>query len=235
MKLKLMLLAVLGLITTQSPALAHFVWITVAKDSAGQPQAQVHFSELAEPDSAALLDRVAATKVWSRTAAGQPQTLKLTKHVTDEVGSWVAPVKEGTPAVSGSIKYGVLDRRDQVFLLWYHAKFLDSAAPDFKALARDEALTLDVVPQATDKGFELQVLFQGKPVEGSEVVVLDPEGNESTVKTDAQGKLSLAGSKPGVYSIRAKWTLAQAGKEGDKEYPQVNHYSTLALRVAPPK
>ncbi len=235
MKLKLILLTALGLVAAQSPALAQFVWITVAKDSAGQPQAQVHFSELAEPDSAALLDKIAAVKVWSRTAAGKPQTLKLSKHVTDEVGSWVAPLKGATPGVSGSIKYGVLDRRGQVFLLWYHAKFLDAAAPDFKALARDEALALDVVPQATDKGFDLQVLFQGKPVAGSEVIVLDPEGNESTVKTDAQGKLALAGSKPGLYSIRAKWTLAEAGKEGDKEYPQVNHYSTLALRVGTSK
>jgi hypothetical protein len=230
MKLKLFVLAALGLAAVQSQALAHFVWITVAKDSAGQPQAQVHFSEMAEPDAANLLDRVASVKVWTRTAAGKPAELKLTKQITDEVGSWVAGVPEKTAAVSGSIKYGVLDRRGQVFLLWYHAKYLDVGAVDFKALARDEALALDVVPHASDKGYTLEVLFKGKPVEGSELIVLDPESNESTVKTDAQGRVAIAG-KPGLYSIRAKWTLAEAGTEGDKEYPQVTHYSTLALRV----
>ena len=74
------------------------------------------------------------------------------------------------------------------------------------------------------------MLFQGKPVEGSEIVALDPEGNETTLKTDAQGRVTFA-PKPGLHSIRAKWTLAKSGKEGDKEYPQLNHYSTLALRV----
>ena len=231
MKLKLVVLAALAVLWSQSPLLAHFVWITVAKDSAGQPQAQVHFSELAEPDAANLLDKVAAVKVWSRSAAGQPQTLKLARHVTDEVGSWVSPVEAGTSAVGGSIKYGVLDRRGMTFLLWYHAKHLDAGAADFKALARDAGLTFDLVPQAKDKGFELEALFEGKPVEGSEIAVLDPEGNESTAKTDAKGRISLAGAKPGLYSIRAKWTVEKAGTEGDKAYPQIVHYSTLALRV----
>ena len=66
MKLKLLAIAALAILTLNSSAWAHFVWITIAKDSAGKPQAQVHFSELAEPDVATLLDKVAAVKVWSR-------------------------------------------------------------------------------------------------------------------------------------------------------------------------
>jgi uncharacterized GH25 family protein len=231
MKLKLFALAAFVLVNLNSPAWAHFVWITIAKDIAGKPQAQVHFSELAEPDVATLLDKVATVKVWSRTAVGQPQTLKLTKQITDEVGSWVAPVEAGTTGASGSIKYGVLDRRGMTFLLWYYGKHLDAGAADFKALARDEGLAFDLVPHATDKGFDVEALFEGKPVEGSEVVVLDPEGNESTAKTNAEGRISLSGSKPGLYSIRAKWAVEKAGTEGDKAYPQIVHYSTLALRV----
>jgi hypothetical protein len=235
MKMKLLALAGLILLWASAPASAHFVWITVAKDSAGQPQAQVHFSELAEPDAANLLDKIAAVSVWSRSAGGKSGPLKLAKHVTDEVGSWVAPVAADTRAVSGSIKYGVLDRRGQVFLLWYHAKFLDASGANLKAFGRDEALALDIVPQATDKGHELKVLFQGKPAAGSEVVVLDPEGNESDLKTDAAGRVSLATGQPGIYAIRAKWTIDEKGKEGDKDYPQITHYSTLALRVAKPQ
>lgn len=231
MKLKLFVLAALAVFTLNSPAWAHFIWITIAKDSAGKPQAQVHFAELAEPDVATLLDKVATVKVWSRTAAGQPQTLKLSKQLNDEVGSWVAPVEAGTSGASGSIKYGVLDRRGMTFLLWYYAKHLDAGAADFKALARDEALTFDLVPHATDKGFDLEALFEGQPVEGSEVVVLDPDANETTAKTNAQGRISIAGQKPGLYSIRAKWAVEKAGTEGDKAYPQIVHYSTLALRV----
>jgi hypothetical protein len=234
MKLKLFALAALAVVTLNSPAWAHFIWITIAKDSAGKPQAQVHFSELAEPDVATLLDKVATVKVWSRTATGQPQTLKLTKQLNDEVGSWVSPVEAGVTGASGSIKYGVLDRRGMTFLLWYYAKHLDAGAADFKALARDEGLTFDLVPHRTDKGFDLEALFEGRPVEGSEFVVFDPDGGETTAKSNAQGRISIAGKKPGLYSIRAKWAVDKAGTEGDKAYPQIVHYSTLALRVPKP-
>ncbi|MEX2172791.1 MAG: DUF4198 domain-containing protein [Pirellulaceae bacterium] len=226
-------LASLLLALLAAPASAHFVWITIDKDSGGQPQLQVHFSELAEPDSADLLDRVSAIEVWTRPAGEQPAKLKLSKQITDSVGSWVAPVAADTQAASGSIKYGVLERGGQTFLLWYHAKFIDATA-NLKGLGPDKGLALDIVPQVAEKGYTLEVAFKGKPVAGSEVVVLDPEGNESTAKTDEAGRVSIAGSKPGVYSIRAKWTLAEAGKEGDKAYPQVNHYCTLALRVPQP-
>jgi uncharacterized GH25 family protein len=216
-----------------SSAAAHFVWITVESDSGGQPQAQVHFGELAEPDSAALLDNVAKVQVWAGAAAEKGEPLKLSKHITDEVGSWVAAVPAGTRAVSGSVNYGVLDRRGQVFLLMYHARYLDAAA-NLKAIGRDERLPLDVVPEISGGQCVLQVLFEGKPVAGSEVVLLDPEGNEQTKKTDESGKVTVDGTKPGLHSIRAKWVVEKAGEHEGKKYAQVNHYSTLALRVPQP-
>jgi hypothetical protein len=89
----------------------------------------------------------------------------------------------------------------------------------------------DVVPQRTDKGYRLEVLFNGKPAVGSEFVILDPAGNETESKADEAGRVELAASKPGLYSIRAKWVVMEAGKQDGKEYPQANHYCTLALRV----
>jgi uncharacterized GH25 family protein len=232
MKSLLPFVAVLALAGLASPALAHFVWVAVEKDSAGQPAAHVWFSELAEPDSADLLDKIATVKVWSRTAAGKPADVKVTKQtIAGGGGALIGPVPAGTPALSAHINYGVLTRGAATFLLQYHAKYLDGAAAEFKALARDEALVFDVVPQRTDKGYTLEVLFQGKPVAGSDVVILDPAGKETEAKTDAAGRVELIAAKPGLYSIRAKWVVMEAGKQGDKEYPQVNHYTTLALRV----
>jgi uncharacterized GH25 family protein len=234
MKTRSLVLAGLLVALTAAPAAAHFVWITVAKDSSGQQQVQIHFSELAEPDVATLLDRIATVQVWGRTSDGQPVSLgKLNKQLNDEVGSWVTPLPGEARTISGTIKYGVLERRGETFLLQYHAKFLDAGA-DLKALGRDVKLALDVVPHVAAKGYELEVLFEGKPVAESEVVALDPDGNQSTAKTDARGRVTIAGEKPGMHSIRAKWVVKQAGKEGDKEYPQVNHYSTLALRIPQP-
>jgi hypothetical protein len=232
MKSRLLFAALLALLGATSPAFAHFVWVSVEKDSAGQPAAHVWFSELAEPDNADLLDKITTIKVWSRSAAGKPADVKVTKQALGGGGgALVGAVPGGTPALSAHINYGVLTRREQTFLLQYHAKYLDASAAEFKTLARDGALTFDVVPHRTEKGFSLEVLFQGKPVAGSEVVILDPASNETEAKTDKEGRVDLAASKPGLYSIRAKWVVMEAGKQGDKEYPQVNHYSTLALRV----
>jgi hypothetical protein len=214
-----------------SSARAHFVWVAVEPDTSGQPAAHVWFGELAEPDSAELLDKIAAVKVWRRPGSGQPAAVSLAKQTQGNGGAWVGGVPAGTPALSAHINYGVLTKRDQTFLLHYHAKYLDSSAANWKALSRDEKLALDIVPQAADKGYKLDVLYQGKPAAGAEVVVFDPVAAETTAKTDAEGRFELPAKRPGLYSIRAKWVVTEAGEQDGKEYPQVFHYSTLALRV----
>lgn len=227
--------AALLMISVASPAWAHFVWVAIDKDSAGSPELFVWFSELAEPDSADLLDKITTVKVWTRSAKDISPPLKLTKKEVGTGGALVAPLPAGAMAASAHINYGVLERRGEKFLLQYHAKYLDVSAADWKALARDEALGFDIVPQASDKGFTLTVLFQGKPVAGSEFVIFDPTSAETKGTTVEAGRITLPAGKPGLYSIRAKWVVKEAGKLGDQEYPQVNHYCTLALRVGPAK
>jgi uncharacterized GH25 family protein len=232
MKTCLVPLALAAVLAMAPPTWAHFVWIAIENDSAGQPAAHVWFSELAEPDSADLLDKIAATKAWSRSADGKQAAIKLAKHVEGNGGAWIGPIGPETKALGASIKYGVLTRREQTFLLNYYAKYLEATPANLKALARDESLPLDIVPSKSEKGMTLQVLFKGKPAAGSEVVIFDPTAQQIDAKTDEAGKIQLDTTKAGLYSIRAKWVVAEAGKEGDKEYPQVNHYSTLALRIS---
>ena len=231
MKIRIAPLLAAALLAAATPAWAHFVWISVEKDSSGQPAAHVWFSELAEPDSADLLDKIAAIKAWSRGADGQPTMLKLSKHVEGNGGALIGPIDAEAKALGASIKYGVLTRREQTFLLNYYAKYLEATPANLKALGRDESLPLDVVPHAGEKGITLEVLYQGKPVAGSEVVIFDPTAKEIEAKTDEAGRVALDTAKPGLYSIRAKWVVLQAGKDGDKEYPQINNYCTVALRV----
>jgi hypothetical protein len=231
MRFCLLLAALAAMLMAQAAASAHFVWVAVEKDSGGQPTVNVWFSELAEPDSADLLDRIAKVNVWSRTASGAGPQITLTKKIAGGGGALVGPAPAGASAISAHINYGVLTRREQTFLLHYHAKYLDASAQNLKAIARDEKLDFDIVPTLSASGATLEVLFRGKPAKEAEVVILDPTTEETTTKTDAAGRVSLKGLKAGLYSIRAKWVVTEAGKERDKEYPQVNHYSTLALRV----
>ena len=210
---------------------AHFVWVAVQTDSSGQPQANVWFSELAEPDDEALIDKIAQTKVWSRTAGGDVVALTLAKEVKDGGGALVGKLPAVAEAVSARCAYGVIERRGTVFRLEYYAKYLDASSSAFKALARDEKLDLDVVPELTGGQCKLVVFWKGEPAAGSEVVVFDAAGKEHTLKTDDQGVATLPADKAGLYSIRAKWVTEESGQEGDKEYSQANHYSTLALRL----
>ena len=214
---------------------AHFVWLAVEPGESGKPVAKVYFAELAETDDAALLDKIAHVQVRARGADGQSSSepLKLTKQVDkDGGGSWTAEVPEGTAALSGTINYGVLERRGSVFQLNYHATYADTTSPDFGKTSVDPALPMQVVPHLAGEKSQVEVLWKGKPLAGSEVVVIDPSGKEyDAVKTDDSGRVPVDLSKSGLYSIRAKWVEDKKGQEGDKSFEKANHYSTLTLRV----
>lgn len=233
--MKRIAIALTLLLTSATVAQAHFVWLVSETTDGGKAKANVYFAELAETDDASLLDRITKVKVWSRDAAGQAsEPLSLTKEEhKDGGGALVSGLKQHA-ALSGTIKYGVLERGDNVFLLNYHAKFLDAGAGDLSKLARDEALILDVVPHLAGEKSQLEVLWQGKPIKDSEVIVIDPSGKEhDVVKTDDQGKVTVDLSKPGLYSIRAKLVVEDKGELNGKKYEKANHYSTLTLRVPP--
>ena len=223
------LVLVLGLACA---ARAHFVWVVVENHSNGQPTAQVFFSELAEPDTADLLDKILAIQVVGHGADHKPRPVVVSKQAVGTGGALVGPVPADTKALTAHINYGVLTRGSQSFLLQYYAKYLDASAKDLKKIGHDDRLTLDIVPHVTSKGFSLEVLYKGQPVTGSDCVIHDPAGNQTDAKSDTQGRVELETAKPGLYSIRAKWVVAEKGEIGGKEYPQINHYSTLALRVS---
>lgn len=229
MQTRLLLGVVAALLAAGSQAQAHFPWVAVEKDG----QVHVWFSELAEPDNADLLDRITKINVWTRSGMSEKQALGgLSKQAADGGGgALVAKAPSGTSAVSAAISYGVLDRGGDRFRLEYHAKYLDGKAADFKALSRDEGLKFDLVPEKNDKAYDLTVLFDGKPAVGADVVIFDSTAAETKATTDGKGHVSAPITKPGLYSIRAKWVVKEAGKLGDQEYPQVNYYCTLALRV----
>jgi len=210
---------------------AHFVWVAIEKDRDGSPVARVWFSELAEPDNAELLDRIARVEVWAMRPSQSPQKLSLSKLVEGEGGCLTAPLPADATSLAATLCYGVVTRGGGPMLLHYHARYLDSASLDKPATIR-EGLSLQIVPRPVADGWELQVLFQGQPAAGSEVVTFDPAARETKVKTDAEGRVRLTRTKAGLYSIRARWAWDESGTHEGKPYQQVVHYATLALRDA---
>lgn len=217
---------------TAAVAQAHFVWVAIDKNAAGSPSICVWFGELAEADSADLLDNVAKTEVRIRTADGTSEPVKLTKEIVDDGGAWIATVDSTAAALSAKCEYGVLEKRGKTFRLMYLAKYLDSSSADFAKLSRDESLPLDVVPTLSEGKCSLVVTWQGKPISAGEVVVIDTAGIEEKYTTDDAGKLTIPAAKGGLYSIRAKSIQPEAGEAAGKKFAETNYYTTLTLRVA---
>jgi len=219
-------------LTLSSAASAHFLWVAIESGRGEQREANVSVSEIAEPDSADLFAEIATVKVWGRSQDGKPANVSVTKQTRGDGGALVGNLPAGVATLSAHINYGVITRREQTFQLQYHAKYLDASAANWQSLARDEKLVFEIVPDTSGKEVSLEVLFQGKPLAGAEIVIFSPTAVQTDAKTDAEGRVALPPTtRAGLYSIRAKSVVNTPGKDGDKEYPQVNHYTTLALRV----
>jgi hypothetical protein len=215
-------------------AAAHFIWAVVEPGSAGQPVARLYFSEGPYADEARLLEKIAGAKVSLRSARGEAQPLELKAESVDGLGSLAAPVDESGPfALEVFCDYGPLTRGDARFLLQYYAKHLRAdAAADLNAVARAEALPLDIVPRRTDAGVEVTVLWQGQPAANAEVQFQPAKGSNIDAKTDAEGKAVFPVADPGLYAFRAKFVEeGRAGERDGVKYDSARHYATLTLAL----
>lgn len=208
-------------------ASAHFLWI-VAGGQASGGKVHVYFSEAAEPDDPALLDRVAGAKL-KQLAPGHIAELSLQK------GEWslvATPVGSAGNAFVLSHRYGVLTRGGEAFLLKYHAKCYASDRPQtWVAVSDAEALPLEVTPRLDGEDTVLTVLWNGRPLEKATVTVTGDGIDKLDGETDERGEFAVKLPLGGKYSVRAKHTETEAGELDGKAYASIRHYSTLALQL----
>jgi len=207
-------------------ASGHFIWIVPAKDGGA---AHVYFSDQPEADSAKLLDKITQTEVFLRGVDGVESALKAAR------GKQSFEILPGTDAgiLLGTCHYGVLAKGDaDPFLLMYYAKAVLPKADSAAQSAPSKRLPLDIVRVPADTK-QLQVLWQGKPLAGAEVVV-SPPGDElpKTVKSDPAGMISVGALRSGTYGIRARHIEDRAGSDNGKTFKLVKHYTTLVFDVA---
>lgn len=217
---------------------AHFIWIDEIKNGE-QQEVHLFFGEAAAADNAELIDKVAHSKAWVRTAAGEPIALELTKQVRGASGSLASSPTAATASLTKTnhsaeafCDYGVISRGD-TFLLQYYAKHLAIDSPEqLEKLGRASKLPFDIVPRVVGDGLDLQVFFGTEPAAGAELVVVGDGDDRHELTADDQGRAHLA-VKPGdVCAVRAAWfEKDKSGERDGKKYDQVRHYSTLTLRV----
>jgi hypothetical protein len=101
-------------------------------------------------------------------------------------------------------------------------------------LARSPRLALDIVPHVAGGKLTLEVLYQAKPSCASEVVVVDPSGEQHDLKTDDHGRVALGAAGGGRYAVRAAHIETdKSGERGGKKFAQTWHYCTLVVDVRP--
>lgn len=231
--MKRYLLALIVIVLATPAAQAHFIWIVPDKDGT----ARVIFSDSLKPDSPELLGKIAKAEAFTTGEDGKPNPLKWAES-KDKNAYLVTVPGTGARLVNAACAYGVIARGDgEPFLLNYYATAVVGAAkdvpvPDFGK--GSDRMPLRIVQ--FQKGISrFQVLWQGKPLAGEEVVVLEPSKDKGVEhKTDDQGMINVYGkeSEAGVYGIRARYIEKRAGKQDGKEYKEVRHYATLVALVA---
>jgi len=204
---------------------AHFIWI-VPEGSNGA-MAKVVFSDSLEPDENVAIEKIAATKLHGRDAAGKSVPLEWKK---DEHALRLQLTEPGPLVIGGTCQYGVVQRGNaKPALLLYHPKWIRGPLKDDKAW---NLLPLEIVPRGAGK---FVVLAEGMPAAGLEVVATPPApGKKATLKTDAQGAFTIDDKAPGLYAIRARHNEAKAGEWNGKKYEEKRQYATLVYRVGPP-
>jgi len=214
-------------------AQAHFLWLKSDAAENGKPQAVLIFGESAADEAYHLPESLADTELFLRVPGGERTALKTEKVDTDDRVGLVAalPDAELPEVIETMREYGVYGD----FLLTYYAKHVRTSSNDQLAAAgASQDLKLDIVPQATNDGLELNVLWDGKPREGVELTVKTDGENEDVdaekLKTDANGKVTLQPGGSGLVAVLANvHDGKQTGELKGKKYGSAAHYASLTF------
>ena len=203
---------------------AHFVW--VAK-SAETGHVHIYFGEQPEADDAALLDRIAGIRVMSVDGDGRFSELPFEKQTTDAGGWLQCEDSENLNHVDASVVFGVFDRGDSPMLLSYAASYLKFDGQPVKSSGQ---LMLEVLPVSdAEPGLFFAVRFLGDPAAGSEIVLIDDEGQRQELKTDDAGRFHIDEPGTGRWLIRARYAMDGAGEHHGQSYDRKVYYSTLTM------
>jgi hypothetical protein len=215
-----------------TPVRAHFIWIVPDKLEEERTTVRVIFSDSLEPGSPDLLAKIARTKLSVCGRDGLPAPLDLG---AGKEGARIAILEgKGPWVVVGECRYGVVRRgADKPFLLVYWPKtYVRRSASEPLPHCKEKQL-LEITP-VEDERAAYDVSWKGKPLPGAEVAVVAlGETKAREMKTDGRGRISLAGTKGGIYGIRARHVEDVRGTEDGKPYDTVRHYATLVVELSP--
>lgn len=212
---------------------AHFLWLSARASETGDRFALAWFGEEPGPGEAHLVGRLEGLAGWLRAPGAEPQPLAWKLAPGAEPQEYQAQLPDGESWVlEAHRRYGVFRRGESPpILLEYYGKHLGRVASEHWAeLARSPKLPLDVVPSWQAEELAVEVLWQGQPVAGAEVVIRAPDGSETTLTSDDRGQVRHSATAAGTWALRARHVEAErAGELDGQKYTAVWHIATATL------
>lgn len=215
----------LALTISAAPCSAHFTWL--ASDDAGH--ALLFFGETPYDRTYKVPDCVANAHVDRIAADNQAAAVELPIVEDDEnfLGRRSAEAVAGTGVVQTSCKYGVYHG----MLLTYHAKHLLGHDPaKWLAVDSQHRLRLDAQPKLTDKGLEIAVAWDGKPLVDAKVTVMSEDGDLDEAQTNDAGIAEFNAPARGLVGVLVEHMDSKATGESDgQKYTSAGDYGSLTF------
>ncbi len=220
----------LGLIAMASPATAHFPWLIVNEDG----KAALFFGENMADRTYKMPEALTTAKIQTKSPKG-PQKLQLGQVESEQFVGMVskADVAEGS-RLTTQITYGIYHgNRLQYCAEHVHGRLPTARDDSSSSGQKSTKAAYGTQLVDTDKGVDLYVTWEGKPLAGIEVHLYCKDGHEEAVaKTDEQGKVSFTDKEveDGLNGIMFGQTLGDdGGKLDGEEYEATMHYYTLTF------
>jgi hypothetical protein len=209
-------------------ASAHFLWIESSTGSEGLV-VRIGFGDAGSFD-AKHIDYIKAAKYFVRTSDGKETPFEVS--LDSERGYYHGTLSENAPkAILGSLARISTHNSKEPFLLKYYGKHLVGPPSAWsEKLHGSERLAIEVFARPVEKGIELEVKAEGKPLVDATLNLFGPK-EKGKLKTDAAGKAVWANEGAGEYALYVGKTTKTGGTFEGQEYSKVVEYATLTFRL----
>jgi hypothetical protein len=211
---------------------AHNLWVVGNANNNGDGTVHLYFEHFVGPGDGAYNGPIKERgRTWFRApdAKSRPVDMrevavKDTKYLVGNTGPTT-----GSFAVDHTTLWGIYHGR----LDFFHGRYIE--ATDTKglgALAESPHLPVQIVPEWTEKGLLLRVMYFSNPRPRADLWVVKSDGTEESFTADNKGEFLLGPVAPGVYHINTRVNEKEAAGAFENEaYKGIIHGSTLTINL----
>lgn len=216
-------IAMFLLLTLVSYTQAHFIWL-IPGDKPNT--VKLVFGDKLGPDldNPDLIDKVKQTGLYVHDPASKHIDLTMTR----EPGAFSAALPDKAQVIRGKCVYGIFQRGDNpASLLNYYAIYKKGDLKD------SGCFHCQPFQAREEKPGVFLIEYDNEPAVDSEVVLAGPDGfKEVKGKTNKEGYVTfdMKDAPKGLYGLRARHIVKEAGEHQGKKYENITNYVTLVFQ-----